>query len=312
MIVFKFGGKSLASKEKISKIAKYIKSRCKKEKLIVVVSAMADTTDRLIETAKSYSKNPCERELDAFVSCGENLSASLLSIKLCSLGVRACSLLGWQAKIFASGNFGHGTITSVDKSYIESRLAEYDCVVVAGFQAENENGNIITLGRGGSDTTAVALGAVFGCPVEIYSDFDGIFAGDPRRENYKKYKQVDFETALRYAQTGAKVLSEQSAQIAKDAQTQVVCKSSSKPHLCGTKLTSIPTPFVGINVKENLCEVEIVFNENLQKIAKTVQFLLKKVNFQHLTIKAQTITLVIKQDDLKFVENEIAKINQLF
>lgn len=311
MIVFKFGGKSLCDRKKIAKIAKYIKTRAKKDKLIVVVSAMADTTDRLIEIAKKYGKKPCKREMDALVSCGENFSASLLSIKLCSLGVKACSMLGWQAKIFAEGEFGNGRIKNIDKAAIEEKLCEHDCVIVAGFQAENENGDIITLGRGGSDTTAVALGAAFDCPVEIYSDFDGIFAGDPRRANFKKYDYVDFETALEYAKTGAKVLSQSSAQLAKDAKVEIVCKSSEKPKLVGTKLTKIPTPFLGTNVKENLCELDIVFNENLDKVAKIVMFFLKKIDFKQMTIKNQTISVTLEQKNLAFVEKEIAKLGKI-
>ena len=311
MIVFKFGGKSLGNKEKICKIANYIKSRCKNEKIIVVVSAMADTTDKIIEIAKEYSQNPSTRELDTFLSCGETISASLLAIKLCSIGVKACSMLGWQAKILAEGNFGDGIIKSIDKEAIETKMKIFDCVVVAGFQAQNSNDDIITLGRGGSDTTAVALGAVFDCPVEIYSDFNGIYAGDPRSNKFKKYNKVDYETALKYAETGAKVLCNTSVDIAKKFEVKVICKSSEKPKLKGTALTKTPTPFVGINVKNEICKIDIVFNKNNEKLLKTIKFLLKKIKFYEILIKNQTISIILDYKFKEEIEREIIRINKL-
>ncbi len=311
MIVLKFGGKSLGNKEKIKKIARYIKKRCKSEKLIVVVSAMSNTTDNLIALANKFAKKPNKRELDVLLSCGETISASLFSISLCEIGVKACSLLGWQAKIFTNGNFGNGHIEKIEKSIIEEKLEQYDCVVIAGFQGIDETENIITLGRGGSDTTAVALGATFKCDVEIYSDFNGICAGDPRRGNFKKYKQVDFQSALNYAETGAKVLSKSCTQIAKEENVKIICKSSEKPNLKGTEITQQTSSFVGINIKQNLSMIYLVSKENNVSRIKTLKYLLKDVNYIDIKITKDLISILIEQSQLEIVEKNISKLNNL-
>lgn len=311
MIVLKFGGKSLGDKNKISKIAKYIKQRSLNDKLIVVVSAMADTTDKLLALAQSYTNKPNLRELDALLSCGEAVSTSLISLKLSSLGVKTYSMLGWQAGILAEGKFNEGVIYGIDKTPIEEKLKTYDCIVVAGFQGVNRDGDIITLGRGGSDTSAVALGTAFNAKVELYSDFNGIYAGDPRRGRYKKLNEIDFDMAYAYAESGAKVLSKSSAELAKTTKVDLVCKSSEKPTLSGTKIAKIPTPFVGISVKSNLCKITLISNKNVENRIKTIKFLLKNVNFYDISIANDKISILLDQDDLDIVEYNICKINSL-
>ena len=311
MIILKFGGKSLGDKQKIDKIADYIKERSKEDKLVVVVSAMADTTDRLIDMANHYCQKTDSRELDALLSCGEAVSSSLISMKLNSLDVKSVSLLGWQAGIYAEGEYNNCIITGIDKSFIEEKLKNFDCVVVAGFQAINKNGDIVTLGRGGSDTTAVALGSAFKCKVEIYSDFDGIFAGDPREDDYKKYQTLDYLSVCDYAQTGAKVLNKHSTQVALQSQVDLICKSSQEPYKSGTVITSVPSPFVAINVIKNLCEIKLISNNYNMQIEKTVKYILKNVKFHKISIKKDKLTLLVDQKDLKKVEHNIAKINDL-
>lgn len=311
MIVLKFGGKSLGDKQKICKIARYLKSRCKEDKLLVVVSAIADTTDKLIELAQGYCKNPDRRELDALLSCGEAVSASLMAMKLCSLGVKAVSLLGWQAGIFAEGDYNKSVIVGIDKSYIEKKMKSQDCLIIAGFQGVNSNYDVVTLGRGGSDTTAIALGAAFKARVEIFSDFDGIFAGDPRDDDYIKYDEIDYDSACKYAETGAKVLSKDSTEIALQGKVDVLCKSSNQLYEKGSHLTSVPTPFIGLSVKRNLCEIHLISNNCDVKLQKNIDFILKNVDFYKFTVKKDKIIILLDQKELKLVEHNLAEINNL-
>ncbi len=311
LVVLKFGGKSLADRTKIGKIARYIKQRCKSEKVIVVVSAMGDCTDKLLLLAKKFCAKPNAREMDMLLSCGENVSASLMAIRLNGIGVKTCSLMGWQAGILAEGEHNKGTIYAIEKSAIEEKLLSNDCVVVAGFQALDRNGDVITLGRGGSDTTAVALGAAFDCHVEIFSDFNGICAGDPREQNFRKYSQVDYDTAVRYAGAGAKVLSKTSTQIAKEAKVDVTCKSSQKPNLLGTKLTSVPTAFAGINIKRGLCEIDLIYTHHSEMLQKTVKFVLQNVEFQNILIEKDKVSIFVDETNLETVKNKLSAINNL-
>lgn len=310
MIVLKFGGKSLATKQKIRKICKYIKLRAQSEKLVIVVSAMADSTDKLLALSSSYSKSPSPREVDMLLSCGESISASLVAITLNSMGVKALSLLGWQAGIYCEGKHTECRISRIDPSPILTALEKYDCAVVAGFQGVSDEGEIVTIGRGGSDTSAVALGYALKCKVEIYSDFDGICAGDPRNLNYKKYNEIDYASAFSYAKTGAKVLSEPSAALAEIAKVEVVCKCSHRPHLDGTKIVELPSPFVAINVTKGLCEVIITSNFGYN-LTKSMNFLLKNVNFKVIEVKKASLRAIVSEKDLPQIEKNLAKINNL-
>lgn len=311
MKILKFGGKSLENKKKIEKIAHFLKNRAKKEKIVVVVSAMGDTTDKLINLASNFGSKSNSRELDMLLSCGELISASLLTMTMNKLKVKTICLSGVQAGVFARGEFGNGKIENVETKNILDKFLNYDCVIVAGFQARANRDDIITLGRGGSDATAVALGHALNAQVEIYSDFDGIYAGDPRRENYKKYEKIDFETADRFAGAGAKVLSKSSTEIALKNHVDVICKSSERPNKKGTRLVDEEVKFAGLNVVKDLCLINMIFKNCSEKMLKTTNFLLKNANFCEIFIKNEEIDILMEGKYLNFFEHNLAKLNKL-
>ena len=312
MIVFKFGGKSLSSKEKMLNICKYIQQCLPKGKIIVVVSAMGNSTNNLLELANSYANNNIPlRELDVLLSTGETQSASLMAIMLNSMGMSAASMQGWQAEIKTMGKHGQSVIVGINKSSILQKLNNFDVVVVTGFQGVDNNGNVTTLGRGGSDTTAVALGAVFGCPVEIYSDFDGVFAGDPAHLNFKKFDNIDYDFMQDMSNNGAKVLSSSSVDMAKQANVNVVCKQSAYPQKSGTHISNVPFPCIALTTTDNLCEINVLYNGDKHFMQKTAKYVANNVKYHKFCAESNKITLLIDKTCKQSVILKIAEINHL-
>lgn len=215
VIVQKYGGSSVGTVEKIKQVAEsIIKRKDAGHKLVVVVSAMGDTTDDLIALAKKVTDNPDKRELDALLSTGEMISSSLLAMTLKGLGHDAVSYTAYQIGIKTSGQYGKSLIDDIDGSKIEESLKENKIVIVAGFQGINEEGDITTLGRGGSDTTAVAIAVKLKGICEIYTDVDGIYSVDPRKySKAKKLKTIDYEEMLELASLGAQVMHSRSIEL---------------------------------------------------------------------------------------------------
>lgn len=204
MIVKKYGGSSLANNTKIKQVAKSI-SLCS-DKQIVVVSAPYGMTNKLISCANDISPTPSLRELDQMLVTGEMLNASLLAIALIKLGVKAISLNAYSLGIYASSNYGNALIKMIDKRRIEDLFLEYDVIVVTGFQGIN-NKEFVTLGRGGSDTTALALSAIFKTDCLIYTDVSGVYTIDPREsKRYLCLKNISFDQMLELSLSGGKVL----------------------------------------------------------------------------------------------------------
>lgn len=229
LIVQKYGGTSVANLDRIRAVAERIISYKRKgHDLVVVVSAMAGETDRLINLAKQITEDPPLRELDLLVSTGEQVSSALLSITLYSLGYPAIAFLGYQIPIFTTNLFTKAKIKEIKVNKIKKELSEGKIVVVAGFQGVTENGDITTLGRGGSDTTAVALAAALKADLcEIYTDVEGIFTADPRIvSNAKKLKKISYEEMLEMASSGAKVLEMRSVELAMIYKVPLVVRSS--------------------------------------------------------------------------------------
>ena len=274
MRILKFGGKSLASQEKVQKICEFIKQIYKTEpKLIIVVSAMSNTTDLLINKAKDFSQNKInQRELDVLLSCGETISSSLFAMSLNSIGIPAESLQAWQIKINTMGDHQNSIITNIDKSRINNCLNNNIVAVVSGFQGVNKNGDTTTLGRGGSDTTAAALGATFGINVELYSDFNGLFCCDPNEIESKKIALTNLNRLDYLSKNHSKVISNRAVKIAKENNISFILKSSSKPNLKGTRICPIESKQTSINVIQNLCEIHIYQPDNL-----TLRFIAKNV-----------------------------------
>ncbi|PJC57395.1 MAG: aspartate kinase, partial [Ignavibacteria bacterium CG_4_9_14_0_2_um_filter_37_13] len=204
IVVQKFGGSSVADTDKIKRIAEKIQKRVLEgNKLIVVVSAMGKTTDNLLKLAKEISAKPDPRELDMLLTTGEQISISLLAIALNQLNIRSKSLNAFQAEIMTTGDFNEARIKNIKSQKIFDLLEEFDVIAIAGFQGVNAEGDLTTLGRGGSDTSAVALAAALQAPCEIYSDVDGIYTCDPLlHPNAKKLKHVTYDEMLEMASLG--------------------------------------------------------------------------------------------------------------
>lgn len=216
--VLKFGGTSVSDVNKIKNIAKYIKNRVEKEEqLIVVVSAMGDTTDALIESSHAYTKNPNELDLAMLLSSGEQQTISYLSMALNSMEITTKALTGYQAKVRTVGRPMKSRISSIDTDYLKKILQRHDVIVVAGFQGVNEEGDLTTLGRGGSDITAVALASALGYPCEIYSDVTGIYSTDPSiYVDAKLKKYISYENMMEMSALGAGILETRSVEVAKN------------------------------------------------------------------------------------------------
>lgn len=215
-LVQKYGGSSVADIEKIRNVANRLIDRKEKgDRVVVVVSAMGKTTNALLDLASQVSKTPSKREMDMLLSTGEQVTISLLAMMLIELGHDAVALTGKQAGIVTEGPHMKSKISDIDIDTVQGHLDEGKIVVVAGFQGANEAGEITTLGRGGSDTSAVALAAKLGCPCEIYTDVDGIYGIDPRLyPAAKKLDQISYEEMMEMANLGAKVMEPRSVEIA--------------------------------------------------------------------------------------------------
>jgi aspartate kinase len=217
LIVQKFGGTSVGSVERIRNVARRVaKWHAAGHELVVVPSAMAGETNRLIALAKEIQPHPDPRELDVIASTGEQVTIGLLSMALLELGVKARSYTGWQVKILTDSAFTKARITSIDEKAIRDDLRDRRVVVVAGFQGVDENGNLTTLGRGGSDTSAVALAAALKADeCQIFTDVDGVYTTDPRIvPEARRLKTITFEEMLEMAGAGSKVLQIRSVEFA--------------------------------------------------------------------------------------------------
>lgn len=229
LIVQKYGGSSVATTDLILNVAKRVKkSVTLGNKLVVVVSAQGKTTDNLLTLAKSINKNPSKREVDMLISTGEQQSSALLAITLEKIGISAVSLTGEQAGIFTSNSYGNAKILSINTKRIERELERKDVIIVAGFQGINEYDDVTTLGRGGSDTTAVSIAAALKADrCEIYSDVDGIYTADPRIvEKAVKLEEISFDEMLELSSMGAKVLHNRAVEVAKNNDVTLMSGSS--------------------------------------------------------------------------------------
>ena len=240
LIVQKYGGTSVGSPERIKNVARRAaKWKARGHQVVVVVSAMAGETNRLIALAKEVQTHPDPRELDVMVSTGEQVAIALTSMALMELGVKARSYTGGQVKILTDNAHTKARILNIDEAPIRADLADDYVVVVAGFQGEDEEGNITTLGRGGSDTTAVAVAAALTADeCHIYTDVDGVYTTDPRIEpDARRLKTITFEEMLEMASLGAKVLQIRSVEFAGKYKVRLRVLSSFEEEGEGTLIT---------------------------------------------------------------------------
>ena len=244
LIVQKYGGSSVANAESIKRVAKRItEAKRAGDDVVVVVSAMGDTTDELLDLAHEISPVPPNRELDMLLTAGERISMALLAMAIANLGVEARSFTGSQAGVITDDVHGRARIIDVTPGRIRSALEDGAVAVVAGFQGVAQNSkDITTLGRGGSDTTAVALAAALDADVcEIYTDVDGVFTADPRiAASARKIDTISYDEMLELAASGAKVLAVRCVEYARRYGVPVHVRSSFSGHT-GTLVTDAPT-----------------------------------------------------------------------
>jgi aspartate kinase len=263
IVVQKYGGSSVADIERIQNVGKRIRKRVQQgNKLVVVVSAMGKTTDNLIKLAKQLIAQPDARELDQLMATGEQVSASLLAMALQSMKLKSRSLNAYQARIHATGKFSEARIKDFDKKHIMQLLKTHDVLVVTGFQGISESGDIATLGRGGSDTSAVALAAALNAPCEIYSDVAGIYTTDPKLyPAARKAKLIAYDDMLELAGSGAKVLHGRSVEVAKRFNIPIYCGSSFSDeegsYVVSEELIIEKSTVTGLSVMENQVQVVI-------------------------------------------------------
>lgn len=240
IVVQKYGGTSVGTTDKIKNVANRIKSYYDRGlKVVVVVSAMGHTTDELVDLAEKINPNASKREMDMLLSTGEQVSIALLAMALEAIQIPAQSFTGAQVKILTDGNFSNAKITMIDRTRIDEALEKGKVVIVAGFQGVDEDENITTLGRGGSDTSAVALAATLGAKeCEIYTDVDGVYSADPNKvPGAKKHDKITYDEMLELASLGAGVLHSRSVEFAKNYNVVIHVKSSFN-HNPGTLVVS--------------------------------------------------------------------------
>lgn len=224
LIVQKYGGTSLGDAGKIQAAARRV-TRLHQQgaQVVVVVSAQGDTTDDLIAAAAAVNTRGSLREMDAYMASGEQLSAGLMAMSIGALGFPAVSLTGWQAGILTDEVYGNARILGLQEDRIRRELENGKIVVVAGFQGISPGGDITTLGRGGSDTTAVALAAFLKADLcQIFTDVDGVYDRDPRRfPGATRFGRISYDKMLRLIENGAQVLHDRSVEIARDHSLQI-------------------------------------------------------------------------------------------
>ena len=317
LIVKKFGGTSVANTECIYRVA----NRCLEDyhqghQIVLVLSAMGKYTDELIAKAKDVNPNPSKREMDMLLTIGEQMSVSLMAMAFENLGVPAISLNAFQAGIYTTDNYSNAEILDMTTRRIRSELAQKKIVIVTGFQGIDQHNNVTTLGRGGSDTTAVALaGALNADACEIYTDVDGVYTADPRIvPTAKKFEHISFDMMLELAASGAGVLHDRCAKLAQEHQIVLVVRSSmshaSGTIICDKETDSLANAY-GLAIKtagETAC-VSIIGNhisQQLRLIDKIERLLdTNHILFQLRYGSAHKISFTVEEQYGKFVMNKI-------
>jgi aspartate kinase len=320
--VLKFGGTSVKNISRIHHVADVI-ARNSAQKCLVVVSAMGDTTDHLYSLAKQCSASPDKRELDLLLSTGEQVSIALLALALREKGIKAKSYTGAQIGITTDSAHSAARIIDICKETILAALEENDVVVVAGFQGLSEEGEVTTLGRGGSDTTAVALAAACGAEIcDIYTDVDGIYTTDPNKISEAQILQsICYEEVLEMARVGAQVLHPRAVELAQEHGLEIRVRNTFKPHHTGTLInggTNVERirKVSGVAVDGNQAHVsftnvplEFPFMgtviECLSKENIVVDMVSQNINFASRT---KCVSLAIKYED---VDQALLKLNEL-
>lgn len=327
ILVQKFGGTSVESYEKMNEVCKIIKSYKESKEslgLVVVVSAMGRqgapyATDTLISLCDKINNEPSKRELDIIMSCGEMISGTILVNMLKSRKIDSVFLTGNQAGITTTDNFSNAKITDINPQRIFKELETGKVVVIAGFQGATESGEITTLGRGGSDTSAVAIGKALGCDVvEIYTDVDGIMTADPRVEpEAKVLKCIDYEEVFQMADKGAKVIHPRAVQLAKSANITLSIKNTLNPSCEGTKICLDCISEIVEYEKENSLMTAVAHKDKVAQVKiksdeETFSKILNQIENKNISIDMinffiEEKSFVVEEDSIEDLEEILKK-----
>ena len=309
LIVQKFGGSSVADADKVRNVARIITETYRKgNQVVVVLSAQGDTTDDLIEKAKEINPNASKREMDMLLATGEQISIALCAMAIEKMGYQVVSLTGWQAGMLTNSAYGAARIKRIRAERIQKELDKNKIVIVAGFQGINKYDDLTTLGRGGSDTSAVALAAALHADLcQIYTDVDGVYTADPRRvTGARKLEEITFDEMLELASLGAQVLHNRSVEMAKryNVNMEVLSSFSGKP---GTKVKEVVKTMEKMHVSgvakdKNVARVALVGLEDRPGIAFKIFSLLAKRN-----VNVDIILQSIGRDESKDISFTVSK-----
>ncbi|MEG1918384.1 MAG: aspartate kinase, partial [Oscillospiraceae bacterium] len=308
LIVQKFGGSSVRDAAHLFHVAGIIADTYRAgNDVIVVLSAQGDTTDELLEKAREINPHASKRELDMLLSTGEQVSVSLCAMALESMGLPAVSLTAWQVGLQTSGVHGGARIRKIDEERVQTELDAHKIVLVAGFQGIDKQGDVTTLGRGGSDTSAVALAAAFhGALCQIYTDVDGIYTADPRIvEHARKLDEITYDEMLELASQGAQILHNRSVELAKKfhVNMEVVSSLERKP---GTKVKEVTkvekTNIVGVAKDTTIARIALMGLQHNPGVAFQVFSLLGKAG-----INVDVIIQSIGREDSKDISFTVHK-----
>ena len=294
IIVLKFGGSSVSNNENLKIVAnKIIDFKNSNQNIVVILSAQGKTTDKLINEAYELTEEVDKRELDALVSCGEQMSAAKLSILLNSLGFPSVSLTGWQAGIYTNNTNQDALIETINTERVCSELESGNIVIITGFQGINENLDITTFGRGGSDTTAVAVAAALKAKnCYIFSDVDGIYSSDPNKvQGTKKLTKLSYDEMLELSNEGAKVLHNRCIEIGAKYNIPIITKSTFNDNY-GTVISNqkIEKNEIKSIIKKDVSRISIIGNG----IIRNTDAIIKAINF-------------IKQNKLEMLEFNVSE-----
>lgn len=300
-IVLKFGGSSVADNDKLKIVAeKIINLYNKNNNIVVILSAQGKTTDKLISEALELSNETKDREMDVLLSAGEQISIAKLSILLNKMGYKAISLTGWQAGILTNKTNQNAIIENIDTTRILQELSKRKIVIIAGFQGYNENLDITTLGRGGSDTSAIAIAAALNAKeCYIFSDVDGVYTADPNKiENAKKLSALSYEEMIEISSEGAKVLHGRCAEIGQKFKIPIITKSTFN-NKAGTIITDIiEENTIKSVVKKEISRISIVGNgisRNFEKLHEVLNIIQKnKLEILEFNVSESKISIDFK------------------
>jgi len=308
LIVQKFGGSSVADAERIERVAWIIAEKYTEgNDMVVVLSAQGDTTDDLIDKAKEINPNPSKREMDMLLSTGEQISIALMAMQLEKLGMPVVSLTGWQVGMQTNTEYSNARISTLSSERIKAELDRRRIVIVAGFQGINRYDDITTLGRGGSDTTAVALAVVLNADLcQIYTDVEGVFTSDPRKiPTARKLEEITYDEMLELASLGAQVLHNRSVEMAKryNVKMEVLSSYVRKP---GTKVKGVTkveqSKISGVAMDTNVAQLSLMELQDRPGVAfKAFQALSRE------KINVDSILQSIGRDNTKDISFTIAK-----